>query len=145
MLYEDICNYLLNELLFENVDRIFLGNIDHEIKNLRKRYIGNREEMKPELQELKRKFIAKLIKHNYNMLLDKFFPNLRRFARLEDEEFSNILFNDPNSWSMSLEQEDDFKNKLDRSIRYFFMRNHGEYPSLRYLLSDYMPSYSSEI
>jgi hypothetical protein len=146
MSYDDICNLLLNDLLFESlVDRAFLHQLDYDIKELRKNSVGKREEMKPELKELKRKLISKLIKDNYNMLLSKFFPHLRRESRtLEDEEFSNILFNDPNSWRMSMEQEDEFENSLEKTIRYFYTKNHQEYTNLRYLLSDYIPSYSPE-
>ena len=45
---------------------------------------------------------------------------------------------------MSMEQEDAFEHSLEKAIRYFYMKNHQEYMNLRYLLSDYIPSYSPD-
>jgi hypothetical protein len=77
--------------------------------------------------------------------LDNFFPQLRRESRLSDEQFADILFSNPDNWDIPLDKEKEFYDTLEKSIRYFYTKNHQEYKNLRYLLSDYIPSRSPDI
>lgn len=150
MAYENICNLLMEKLLFEKLERRFLFDINNDIKNIidKSRESGydnkNLIDTKRKLKSIKKKFISKLIQSDYNSLLTMFFPQLKEYKNFADNIFERKLYN-PDNWMLPDDKENALFTTLERALRFFSSRDNQEYEYLRYLRGDYLPTRSTSI
>lgn len=139
MNFDNICNLILEDLILEALQRYDLSKINSELEVVKNKFRGNKLEFKKQLKRFKKKFIAKLVKENYNSLLTTYFPQLVKYKTTTDEAFLNLLFTHPDMWTdMTQESFKDFVAKIENAIEYFSKRQNSEFENLRFLSHNYM-------
>jgi hypothetical protein len=131
---------IIEELLFESVNRSFLAQLNAEIEVAKSLYRKkDKKKFKDELKVIKKKLIAKLVKENYNSILSKFFPFLRDDVKTTDEDFTRKFFGTTDIWENI--EADDFKNliiEIEMAIDYFGAKNHSQFSNINYLSKNYI-------
>ncbi len=140
MNFLNLYHLIIEQLLIESVNIPFLAKLNSEIDVIESLYRKkNKERFKKELKIFKKKFIAKLVKENYNSILTKFFPFLRDDIKTSDDDFYKKLFNTPEIWeNMRPEEFKEFVSDIESSVNYFSSRNHSEFSNLRFLSKEYI-------
>ena len=139
MNFDNICNLILEDLILEALQRYDISKINSELEVVKNKFRGNKLEFKKQLKRFKKKFIAKLVKENYNSLLTTYFPQLVKHKTTTDEAFLNLLFTHPDMWTdMTQESFKDFVAIIENAIEYFSKRQNSEFENLRFLSHNYM-------
>ena len=139
MNFDDICNLILEDLILEALQRYDISKINSELEVVKNKFRGNKLEFKKQLKRFKKKFIAKLVKENYNSLLTTYFPQLVKHKTTTDEAFLNLLFTHSDMWTdMTQESFKDFVAIIENAIEYFSKRQNSEFENLRFLSHNYM-------
>jgi hypothetical protein len=139
MNFTNLCNLILEDLMLEALQTSDLSKINSELEVVKNKFRGNKGEFKKQLKYFKKKFIAKIVKENYNSLLTTYFPQLVKHKSTTDDAFYNLLFKHPDMWTdMTEELFKDFVLKVEDAITYFSRRNNAELDNLRFLAHGYM-------
>jgi hypothetical protein len=136
----NLYHLIIEQLLIESVNIPFLAQLNAEIEVVENLYRKkDKQKFKSELKIFKKRFIAKLVKENYNSILTKFFPFLIDDIKTTDDDFYKKLFNTPEIWeNMTPEEFKDFVKDVESSVDYFSSRNHSEFSNLKFLSIGYI-------
>lgn len=138
MNYTNLCNLILEELLLESLQS-GISKLNSELEIIKTKFRGDKPEFKKQLKQFKKKFIAKIVKENYNSLLTTFFPQLVRHKDTTDDAFYNLLFKHPDVWTdMTSDDFKDFVHRVEQSIDYWSERNNSQFDNLRFLSQKYI-------
>jgi hypothetical protein len=139
MNFTNLCNLILEDLMLEALQTSDLSKINSELEVIKNKFRGDKKEFKKQLKFFKKKFIAKIVKENYNSLLTTYFPQLVKDKNTTDDAFFNLLFKHPDMWTdLTPESFKDFVVKIEDAIEYFSKRNNSEFENLRFISHSYM-------
>jgi len=130
----------LYNLLLESVLPSDILKISSDISELEKQYRAkNKPTFKNELKKIKKTFISKIVKENYNSILNNFFPFLRKDTSLSDNDFKQMFFNTPEIWEkIDPQQLEEFIKEIEKAIEFFASKNHSTFGNLRFLSNRYL-------
>jgi hypothetical protein len=135
MNFVELCN-----LLLEAVSPSDILKISSDISELEKQYRAkDKATFKNELKQIKKIFVAKIVKENYNSIMSKFFPSLKDETSLGDDAFKQMFFNTPEIWeNIEPDQFAQFIQEIEKAIEFFAARNYSRFGNLRFLSNAYI-------
>jgi hypothetical protein len=139
MNFNQLYNEFLQIFLTEGLDYSFLTQLNTDVKNYDssiKNFVVKKEKFKP----LSKKLILHLVNGNYENIITKTLPELKKIAgRMSDEEFKEHLTQHLSS--LSSDRYQNFWKVVNNSILKLSSINRGDFDFLKKLRPEYIMSF----
>jgi hypothetical protein len=138
--FDELFECVYFEVIEESFDNLHIRKIDNQIKYLEDLYrLKDKVRFRKELKDVKKDFIAKLVKENFKSLRSKYFPNLKVNQKELDSIFRRNFYNDVENWQdFDQEKFSSFISEVEDIINYYSEINNGEFDGLRLISGKYM-------